>query len=99
MRERNLLQDRIELLGSVQPSDVRDVSHSTMNSATTVLNILQTHPGPRSRAHLPQHLTDRVVRNRHPRGGVCRALRRLHPSRRRARGAPTRHDLVRKTRR
>lgn len=40
MREKNQLQDRIELLGSVRHSDVRNVRHSRLSDILTISNRL-----------------------------------------------------------
>ena len=99
-RERHLLQDRIELLGSVRHRDVRNVSCPTSPSPLPLpFPDVNPSPGPRPRFHLPQHVPHRVFWHRHPRSRLYRPLRRLHPRRRRPRDPPRRHDLLCKPRR
>ena len=68
MREKHLLQDRIELLGPVRHSDVRDVSVciSVPERINNVLSLSIATIGSCPRFHILEYLLDRVFRHRYP---------------------------------
>lgn len=63
MREKHLLQDRIELLGAVRHSDAREVSQGFV---TLELGIDHNRIGSRSGIHLSEYLADRIFRYCYP---------------------------------
>lgn len=92
MREKYQLQDRIELLGSVRPSDVRDVRP---HSCIPVLTQTLIRAGIDSRPDLPKHVVDRILRDKHHRSCLCGAVRGLDQGRGGTRDPPWGNDRVR----
>ena len=95
MREKHLLQDRIELLGAVRHSDVLSVSARSVQASYLTKNLDQ---GLVPRIHFYEHVLDRILWNRHSGSGMCRSIRRIDQSRRRTRNLATRHDQFRRPR-
>ena len=76
MREKHLLQDRIELLGPVRPGDVLSVGRPVPSLQSP--NYISQ--GFITRLDIYEYLSDGIIRNRHPRGSMRGALRRFYPS-------------------
>lgn len=86
MRERYLLQDRIELLGPIHPRDVRSVRFSAPSAHWWASSELFTGPCPRY--HLYEYLPNGGFRHRHIRGGLRGVIRRVHARRWDSRNSP-----------
>ena len=114
MREKYQLQDRIELLGSIPPSGVRDVSGGSIrlperanarvglgrtvgarqDETLTMTLTLTLTAGAGARAHLPQYVPHRGIRDQHHRGGLDGVVRRRYESGRRPRDPAGGYDRV-----
>ena len=91
MREKHLLQDRIELLGPVRPGDVLSVGQPLPSFQST--NYLPQ--GFITRFDIYEYLSDGIVRNRHLRSSMCGALCCFYPCGRCARDIARRYDQFR----
>lgn len=98
MREVHLLQDRIQLLGSVPPGQVGNVrSPRTRYPKWHGLNLGLA--GPESRTDLPLDILNRSIWLQHYRGGVNGSVYCQHKGWRSARSPARGHDRIRASRR